>query len=111
MLHLEEDMATVFYGPDFAVTFTRQRAHAADLDVVAIFSVVDADALDGHAIAATRKLQMPAAQDVRAEDVLVAKEAIPDQRIAIGEKFLVLDNPKRVSDGAEMEALLGSVQE
>ena len=110
MLNLEEDMTTVFYGPEFATTFTRQRPAAADVDVAVIFGVVDAEALDGRAMAATRKVQMPATQDVRADDVLVAVQAIPGQGIAVGARFRVLDNPQRVTDGMEMEALLGSVQ-
>lgn len=109
MLDLEEDMATVFYGPDFAVTFTRQRPSVADVDVTVIFGVVDVEALDGRAMAATRKVQMPVTQDVRADDVLVAKAAIPGHGIAVGARFRVLDNPQRVNDGMEMEALLGSV--
>ena len=52
---------------------------------------------------------MPVTQDVRADDVLVAKEAIPALTIAVGARFRVLDNPQRVNDGMEMEALLGSV--
>lgn len=102
-------MATVFYGPDFATTFTRQRPLVADVDVVLIFGVVDAEALDGRAMAATRKVQMPATQDVRADDALVAKQAIPALGIAAGARFRVLDTPQRVNDGMEMEALLGSV--
>lgn len=109
MLDLEEDMATVFYGPDFATTFTRQRPMVADVDVTAIFGVVDEEALEGRAMAATRKVQMPVTQDVRADDVLVAKEAISALNIAAGARFRVLDNPQRVNDGMEMEALLGSV--
>lgn len=109
MLDLEEDMATVFYGTDFATTFTRQRPLVADVDVAVIFGVVDAEALDGRAIAATRKVQMPVTQDVRADDVLLAVQAIPGLGIAVGARFRVLDNPRRVNDGMEMEALLGSV--
>lgn len=109
MLDLEEDMATVFYGSDFAATFTRQRPSVADVDVTAIFGVVDEEALEGRAMAATRKVQMPVTQDVRADDVLVAKAAIPALNIAAGARFRVLDNPQRVNDGMEMEALLGSV--
>ena len=74
MLNLEEDMTTVFYGPDFANTFTRQRPAAADVDVTVIFGVVDEEALDGRSMAATRKVQMPATQDVRADDVLVPRK-------------------------------------
>ena len=74
MLNLEEDMTTVFYGSDFANTFTRQRPMVTDVDVSVIFGVVDAEALDGRAMAATRKVQMPATQDVRADDVLVATQ-------------------------------------
>ena len=110
MLDLENDMATVFYGADFTATFTRQRAATADVNVVLIFGVVDEEALDGRAMAASRLVRMPATQDVRADDVLVAVHAIPGQGIAAGARFRVLDNPQRVNDGMEMEALLGSVQ-
>ncbi len=109
MLNLEEDMGTVFYGSDFATTFTRQRPSVADVAVMVIFGVVDAEALEGRAMAATRKVQMPVTQDVRADDVLVAVQAIPGHGIAVGARFRVLDNPQRVNDGMEMEALLGSV--
>lgn len=109
MLNLEEDMAAVFYGTDFSTTFTRQRPSVADVDVQVIFGVVDAEALDGRAMAATRKVQMPVTQDVRADDVLVAVQAIPGLGVAVGARFRVLDNPQRVNDGMETEALLGSV--
>jgi hypothetical protein len=109
MLNLEEDMATVFYGSDFGIPFTRLRPSVADVDVVAIFGVVDTEALDGRAMAATRKVQMPVTQDVRADDVLVAKQVVQSLGIAVGARFRVLDNPQRVNDGMEMEALLGSV--
>ncbi|MCI5068423.1 hypothetical protein [Acidovorax sp.] len=109
MLDLEEDMAAVFYGSDFATTFTRQRPLVADVEVLAIFGVLDEEALDGRAIAASRMVRMPSTQDVRADDVLVAVHAIPGQNVAAGARFRVLDNPQRVNDGAEMEALLGSV--
>ena len=69
----------------------------------------DAEALDGRAMAATRAVRMPATQDVRADDVLVAAQAIAGHGIAQGARFRVLDNPQRVNDGMEMEALLGSV--
>ena len=109
MLNLEDDMAAVFYSADFATAFTRQRPMAPDVAVVAIFGVLDDEAMDGHALAATRVVRMPATQDVRADDVLVAVAAIPGQGIAAGARFRVLDNPQRVNDGMEMEALLGSV--
>ena len=109
MLDLDNDMATVFYGADFTATFTRQRAATADVNVVLIFGVVDEEALDGRAMAASRLVRMPATQDVRADDVLVAVHAIPGQGIAVGARFRVLDNPQRVNDGMEVEALLGSV--
>lgn len=109
MLNLEEDMASVFYGSDFATTFTRQRPSAADVNVTVIFGVLDEEALDGRAIAATRSVRMPATQDVCADDVLVATQSIQGQNITTGARFRVLDNPQRVNDGMEMEALLGSV--
>ncbi len=108
-MDLEEDMALVFFGTDFAHTFTRQRPLVADVDVVAILGVADAEALDGRVIAAARTLRMPATADVRADDVLLAVQAIPGMGVAVGARFKVLEPPQRVNDGMEAEALLGSV--
>lgn len=108
MLDLAEDLATVFFGPDFATPFTRQRHAAADVPVVVIIGVADDEALDGRALATTRTALMPATADVRADDVMVAVQAIPGTGIAAGQRFTVLDTPRRTVDGAEMEALLGS---
>lgn len=109
MLDFREDMRTVFFGSDFASTFSRQRASVPDVDVVGILGIADDEALDGKVIAAARVLRMPTDLDVRADDVLIVRQAIPDLGVAIGARFKVLEKPKRVNDGAEMEALLGSV--
>lgn len=108
MLDLSDDMSNVFYGSDFASTWLRRRPPAADQVVVGIFGVADAEALDGHAIAAARVLRMPSIADVLADDVLMATVAIPDLGVVMGARYRVLDKPMRVGDGAEMEALLGS---
>ena len=109
MLSLDEDMAAVFYSTDFATTFTRQRPLAPDADVVAIFGVADGEALDSRAMAVTRTVQMPASQDVRADDVLVVKLGAAQPGLVVGTQFRVLDMPQRMNDGMEMQALLGSV--
>lgn len=109
MLDLEDDMAAVFFGTDFAHTFTRQRPGVADVDVVGILGVVDAEALQDRVIATARTLRMPATADVRVDDVLVAVQAVPAQGVAVGARFRVLAPVQRVNDGAESEALLGSV--
>lgn len=108
MLDLEEDLAAVFFGADFAAPFTRQRPMAADVQVAVIVGAVDDDALDGRAIATTRAARMPATADVRADDVLVAVQTIGALGIAAGQRLRVLDAPRRVNDGMELEALLGS---
>ena len=108
MLDLAEDLATVFFGPDFTAAFTRQRPSVPDVQVAVIIGVADGEALDGRALATTRTALMPATADVRADDVLVAVQAIPGMGIAAGQRFAVLDTPRRAVDGAEMEALLGS---
>lgn len=109
MLDLEADLAAVFFGADFATPFTRQRPLVADVQVLGILGVTDEEALDARAIASTRSLRIPATADVRADDVLVAVQAIPAAGVAQGTKFRVLDMPQRVNDGMEYEALLGSV--
>ena len=108
MLDLAEDLATVFFGPDFAAIFTRQRPAAADVPVALIIGVSDDEVLEGRALAATRNALMPATADVRADDVLVATQALPGLGVVVGQRFAVLDTPRRTVDGAEMEALLGS---
>lgn len=110
MIDLEDDMRGVFFSADFATRFERTRAGQAANEVVGILGVADDEALDGHAMAAARTLRLPSGSDVRADDVLQALEAMPLLDVAVGTRFKVLDQPQRVNDGAEMEALLGSVQ-
>lgn len=108
MLDLEEDLATTFYGADFAAIFTRQRPAAADVAMALIIGTADEEALEGRALATTRTALMPATADVRADDVLVATQALPGLGVVVGQRFVVLDVPRRIVDGMEMEALLGS---
>jgi hypothetical protein len=109
MLDFEDDMAEVFFGTDFAHTFTRQRPGVGDVDVTGILGVADAEALQERVIATARTLRMPATADVRVDDVLVSVHAIPLQAVLAGARFRVLAPVQRVNDGSESEALLGSV--
>ncbi len=109
MQHLQDDLGAVFYGPDFAATFTRTRPGAASVNVALILGIADDDALEGRAIAVQRTAQMPASCDVRADDLLEATGDLPGTGITAGQRFRVLDMPRRINDGLELEALLGSV--
>lgn len=107
MLDLEADLSAVFFGADFATPFTRQRPDVADVTVMAIVGAVDRDALEGRAMSAVRSAHFAAGQDVRAADKLIAQQvAGPD--VPAGTAYRVLDTPRRVNDGLELEALLGS---
>lgn len=108
MLDLADDLATVFYGADFATPFTRQRPAAVDVTVMAIIGAVDDEVLDARAMAASRVARFAAGQDVFADDKLVAQQAA-GPGVPAGTAFRVLDTPRRVNDGLELEALLGSV--
>jgi hypothetical protein len=101
------DLAAVFYGPDTATPFTRVRPSADDVTVMVILGTVDDEALDARAIVAVRVARFVAGQDVRADDKLVAQAAVGPE-VPVGTAFKVLDRPKRVNDGLELEALLGS---
>ncbi|MGH8760696.1 MAG: hypothetical protein ACREVW_14485 [Burkholderiales bacterium] len=108
MIDFAHDLASTFYGADFAAPFTVQRPDFGGETVMVILGAVDAEALDGRAIAASRVGRFAAGQDVRADDHLVAQEAAgPD--VPPGTTLKVLDRPRRVNDGLELEALLGSV--
>lgn len=109
MLHLEEDLATVFYGDDFAAKFLRHRVSTPPKDVAGILGIADEDALAGKVIAAARTLRMPSGSDVRADDVLEVLVGMPSMGVPAGTRFKVLERPERVGDGSEIEALLGSV--
>lgn len=109
MLDFEDDMAEVFFGADFAARFLRHRAAVDSKTVVGILGIADEDALNGRVIAAARVLRAPALSDVRADDVLEVLDAMPSLGVMAGACFKVLEQPKRVNDGAELEALLGSV--
>lgn len=110
MLGFDDDMHSVFFGGDFAATFERQRAGVAVQAVRGILGVLDDEALDGRVIAAARVLRLPAGSDLRAGDLLQTQQAQPALGVAAGALFKVLEPPLRVNDGAELEALLGSVQ-
>lgn len=110
MLDLEADMRDVFFSAEFSARFQRTRAGQAATEIVGILGIADDDALDGHAIAAARTLCLPSSSDVRADDVLQALDDMPSFGVPLGTRFKVLDQPRRVNDGTEMEALLGSVQ-
>lgn len=107
MLSLQEDLATVFYSSDFATPMRRERSAALDVTVMAIVGTVDDEVLDGRAIAATRTARFAASHDVRADDKLITLQAIGSD-LPAGSAFRVLDKPRRVGDGLELEALLGS---
>lgn len=107
MIDHAHDLAAVFYGPDFAPLFKRVRPLAVDLDVRAILGTVDEEVLDGRSIAAVRVARFAAGQDVRVDDKLVAVED-GGPGVPIGTAFRVLEKPKKVNDGLEVEALLGS---
>lgn len=109
MLDLADDLRTVFFGADFASAFQCTRAGVPTVSVTGILGVADDEALEGRALAAARVLRLPAGSDVRADDVLVALEAVADLGVAVGTQLRVLDHPRRVNDGAEVEVLLGAV--
>jgi hypothetical protein len=107
MIDFADDLSRVFFGADFATPFTRQRPGVADVTVMAIVGAVDSDALEGRAMSAVRSAHFAAGQDVRADDKLIAQQAAgPD--VPAGTAYRVLDTPRRVNDGLELEALLGS---
>jgi len=105
----DEDLAAVFYGADFALPFTRTRTGAPSLTVHGILGAVDQDALDGRTLAAVRTLQLPATADLRADDLLQSLQAEPAHGVALGQVYRVLQQPQRMNDGAEQQALLGTV--
>ena len=108
MIDHAHDLATVFYGPEFATRFLRQRPEALDLEVMVILGTQDDEALDGRARATVRAARFVAGQDVRADDRLTALEAA-GIAVPAGSVFRVLEHPMRVNDGNELETLLSSV--
>jgi len=108
MIDHARDLAEVFFGEEFAIRFVRLRSATEDIEVRAILGSVDDDALEGRVVAAARTVHFAAGQDVRVGDQLRALEdGGPD--VPIGTTFKLLDTPRRVNDGNEMRALLGSV--
>lgn len=107
MIDHAHDLAAVFYGSDFASPFLRVRPVAEDVEVMVILGAVDEEALEGRVIAAVRTARFVAGQDVRADDKLVAVNAVGVD-VPAGTAFRLLEKPRRVNDGLELEALLGS---
>lgn len=106
MLDLAGDLASVFFGADFATPFTRQRPGVADVRLNAIVGAVDSDALESRAMSAVRTAHFASGQDVRADDKLIVQQT--SFQVVAGTAYRVLDTPRRVNDGLELEALLGS---
>lgn len=109
MLGFEDDMRDVFFGSDFAGRVCGLRAGAVVGEVAGILGIADDQALEGRVVAAARTLRYPASIQLRVDDIVECLDAFPMQNVAAGTRFRVLEVPKRVNDGAEMEALLGSV--
>lgn len=107
MLDLADDLSSVFFSADFATPFTRQRPAASDVTVMAIIGAVDQEALEGRTMSAVRTAHFAAGQDVCAGDKLLAQQAAGAD-VPAGTAYRVLDTPRRVNDGLELEALLGS---
>lgn len=106
MLDLNTDLATVFFGADFAAPYTRRRSGADDITIMLVTGAVDEKALDGRAMSAVRMAHFASGQDVRAGDKLLAQQDSPDT--PVGTAYRVLDTPRHQNDGLEIEALLGS---
>lgn len=106
MLDLHTDLAAVFFGPDFAAPYIRQRNGADDVTIMLVTGAVDEKALDGRAMSAVRVAHFAAGQDVRADDKLIAQQDGPGA--PAGTAYKLLEQPVRLNDGLEMEALLGS---
>lgn len=106
MRYLDHDMANVFFS-EFALRFTRERSGYAPLEISGILGIQDVGALEDHVVTASRTLLMPVGADVRADDILQALGSDDGQQIRVGDRFTVLDVPRRVNDGAELEVLLG----
>lgn len=109
MLDLDRDLREVFYGDDFALTFSIERQGAVVGTAAGIIGVIDDDALEGRVIAAERTLRLPSNHDLRERDVLTMQTDEPTIGLRVGDRLRVLAPPQRVNDGSEMEALLGSV--
>jgi len=107
VIDLASDLAAIYAGPEVAKSFRRVRPSAADVTVRMIIGTVDDEVLEQKAIAVVRKASFMAGQDVKVDDKVEALEAI-DITMPAGTVLRILDQPKRVNDGLEVEALLGS---
>lgn len=110
MLDLDRDLREVFYGGDFALAFSIERQGAVVGSAAGILGVIDDEALDGRVFAAERTVRLPSMHELLERDVLIMLADEPTIGLRVGDRFRVLAEPKRVNDGSEMEALLGSVQ-
>lgn len=106
MLDLHADLAAVFFGSDFAAPYTRRRLGAGDLTVMVVIGAVDEKALEGRAMSAVRVAHFASGQDVRADDKLIAQQ--DGSGAPAGTAYRLLETPRRMNDGLEVEALLGS---
>lgn len=100
---LGDDEMTVFFNPDFASTWTRLAG--ADCDAVefpAIFSVQDAEALQGFALGAENELCYATGDVDLAEGQRLQQQGKP-------ELWRVRQEPRRSQDGLTSTVALGTV--
>lgn len=101
---IDEDMSAFFNTDEFARTFTRGAGTPQEVSFAAIFSVIDAESLQGYALNADFEINYPSeAVTLRKDDVLTDGGG---QGYAPGTLWKVREHPKRAVDGQESHAPL-----
>lgn len=95
---VEDDLSAFFSADEFAITVTRTRPAAADVDFLAHIGVSDEDALLGRVTAANRRLHWASGPDVLEGDTITV--AVTGTMAVFNGSYEVLE-PRRVNDGAE----------
>ena len=97
---IDDDLGVFYDTQDFAVEFWRTRAGVPAGPFSGLYSAVDEDALDGHAITGMHRLRYPTAAVDLVEDDIVA---------VTGQGTFKVRRADRVNDGRETEAVLRKV--
>ena len=96
---IDEDFSVFYDTDEFARTFTRAANTPEEASFAAIFSVVDAESLEGYALNAEYRLSYPTeAIALRKGDVLTDSGA---SGYPAGTVWRVREHPVRATDGQE----------
>lgn len=103
---IDQDLSAFYDVDDFASTFERIDGYTPPLPFLAIFAVVDQEALDTYSISGQFEIQYPTASIALADG-----DILRTTRADIAGQYKVRGTPMRINDGRESRVYLSKISE